>query len=263
MNTYQEQYVRILKREYTTRATRNPKFSLRAFAKLLGISPSTLSEISSGKYGVSLLMAKKITMRLGLETKDKELFVNLVEAAHGRSKIKKSNARKKLHLSNQTVNWNQLDEDRFHLISDWYHVAIMDLISLKDFRVTVESVSKKLGITSTQAEEALKRLDRLSMLDENGQPIRKSHSTSSKVPSQAIRNYHRQMLTLAQNSIDSQSIEERDLSSVVMAVPKEKMTEVKEEIAQFRRRIAQMLHQSTEPKEDIYSLSIQFFRLSS
>ena len=44
----------ILKKELTQRQSNNPAYSLRAFARFLEISPATLSQIISGKRGVSV-----------------------------------------------------------------------------------------------------------------------------------------------------------------------------------------------------------------
>lgn len=54
---------------------RNPRRSMRAFARKLEISPSTLSEILSGKRSITSKMARRIAEKLELdESQSKLLF---------------------------------------------------------------------------------------------------------------------------------------------------------------------------------------------
>src|SRR4051812_17731490 len=54
---------------------RNPRWSLRAFAKQLGVSHSALSEILSGKRALSQKAAVRFAQRLELSPADTKLFL--------------------------------------------------------------------------------------------------------------------------------------------------------------------------------------------
>lgn len=67
-----------LKSEYETRRATNPRFSLRSFARYLGISPTTLSEIFSAKRHPSKNNTQLIAKKLGLNAEDtRELFLQI------------------------------------------------------------------------------------------------------------------------------------------------------------------------------------------
>src|SRR2546430_13739191 len=53
-------YRRVLRKELESRCRTSPRYSLRAFARDLKISPSRLSEILSGKQGLSRAAARGI-----------------------------------------------------------------------------------------------------------------------------------------------------------------------------------------------------------
>ena len=72
-------YRLILKDHLRRRQEINPRYSLRAFAKKLGISPSKVSEVISGKKRISVERGEDVAKKLGLLGKEYELFVISVQ----------------------------------------------------------------------------------------------------------------------------------------------------------------------------------------
>ncbi len=54
-----------LRLEFERRLKRNPRYSLRAFARQIGLQPARLSYVLSGKHGLSRDAAALIASRLG------------------------------------------------------------------------------------------------------------------------------------------------------------------------------------------------------
>lgn len=111
--TYQE----ILKTNLKRRTSLNPRYSLRAFALFLGMAPSKLSEIFSGKKGLSISRALVFCQRLKLKSPDRDFFLLSVQAQHARLKSQKEDAQKKLkelHLS------SQLEKSKTQQRNAWY-----------------------------------------------------------------------------------------------------------------------------------------------
>ncbi|MGZ3710379.1 MAG: hypothetical protein ACXVBE_01430 [Bdellovibrionota bacterium] len=50
--TITQDYREKIRQAMESRAARNPRYSMRSFAKDLGISPSRLSEVLKGRYGL-------------------------------------------------------------------------------------------------------------------------------------------------------------------------------------------------------------------
>ena len=61
---FETDFREVLKQVLQKRAGNNPSYSQRAFARDLGISPSTLSEVLKGRYGLSEKKSREIALNL-------------------------------------------------------------------------------------------------------------------------------------------------------------------------------------------------------
>ena len=75
-----------IQRAFDERRQRNPKYSLRAFARDLSVSVQTLSQILKGHLGLSLSNAQSFAEKLNFSEADKRVFLALVQAKHGRTR---------------------------------------------------------------------------------------------------------------------------------------------------------------------------------
>ena len=89
-------YRLILKQEHHGRVSFNRRYSLRAFARDLGLAPSRLCEIFHYKQGLSRDAAGRIADRLGYDGDRKSYFLDLVTASHARNKKDRENAQNRL-----------------------------------------------------------------------------------------------------------------------------------------------------------------------
>ncbi|MGZ3695672.1 MAG: TIGR02147 family protein, partial [Bdellovibrionota bacterium] len=77
----------------------------------------------------------------------------------------------------------------------------------------------------------------------------------------STRNFHRQLLEKALESLDHDPIEKRDFSSITLPMSASQIPYAKERIRQFRRELAAELGQKTNPKE-VYNLTVQIYPVS-
>lgn len=68
-------YIKLLLNEIDNRKEKNPRYSLRAFARYLGMGPSTLSRILSGRQELSHSACKNIIKKLKFNRDDCVLFI--------------------------------------------------------------------------------------------------------------------------------------------------------------------------------------------
>jgi len=247
--------------------SRNPKYSLRAFAKKLGLAPSALSELLSGKRRITGKLARQILLNLEVTEN-----INIQELIKECSKSRGEVRRESLLETNKSSgtgavaapNYMQVNMDQYHLISDWYYFAILSLSECADFNDDPSAVATRLGLRPAQASAALERLERLGLLarDESGK-LRATgipYSTSSDVASLSIRRSHRQRLELAKESLENDPIEVRDFSGITMAIDPEKIPEAKRRIKEFRRELCAFLESGE--KKAVYLFALQLFPLS-
>ena len=244
--------------EYKFRREKNPSYSLRSFAKRLEIPVGRLTEILSRKRNLTERLAEKISDRLEYGPKIRSNFLKLV-------KPKKINMQSK-HAPDLMIEdssrYEELNADAFNLISDWYHFAILELTEVIDFKSDIAWIAQRLNIQQEFVEDAVKRLFDFGLLAkrENGDwhQTEAILATPSGIPSTAIRNHHRQVLSKANEAILNFPVAERDFSSTTMAVASEQIEDVQTLIKEFRRSLAKKLSESPE-KDRVYCLSIQFF----
>ena len=68
-------YREMLREELQRRTGRNPRYSLRAFAKCLGVDVAALSSVLSLKQTITLRTANKIVSKLDLPEKERDFFL--------------------------------------------------------------------------------------------------------------------------------------------------------------------------------------------
>lgn len=129
--------------------SKNPSFSVRAFAGRLGLQPSATNEILRGERRVSRKMAERIANRLHLDPSER------VELLRG---FEEAKSKKRDEIGGDYL---KLTADQFRILSDWLHFAILNLISTQDFKHDSAWIAKRLAVSESQTKTALDRLLRL------------------------------------------------------------------------------------------------------
>lgn len=255
-------YQNYLKEELKRRKAKNSSYSLRAYARDLGIPSAKLSQYLAGTCGISGKKAAVLAAKLRLSSLEVELFVCAAEAAHSRDVLSKKLAKEKLeHLLAGT--FSQLNVEKFKLIQDWYHLAILELMELKGFQSDNAWIAKTLGISTEQAKSAVQRLERVQLLDRSQQPWQATHKdleTPPETSSRAIREYHRQMMGVVESRFEAVPMEKRELGSVVVAMDQELVPEFKQLLRRFQKEAAALAERS-QHKNSLYALNFQFMPL--
>lgn len=223
-----------------------------------------LSQVLSGTCGISRDRGSVIASGLGLSVEETELFLSLIEAEHGRSPAKRKKAAETLERLQKGDGFGPLDLERFKIISDWYHAALLEVPKLKNFRANTKWLSKRFALDESKVRAAIERLLDFGLLKKEG-PATLARTevhlaTSSGIPSREIREYHSQILAKADQALEDVAITERDFSAITMAIDSSKMEEARKELLKFRRNFCKNI-QSGEEKDRIYCLAIQFFPL--
>ncbi len=227
-----------LESEFVRRKNANPRYSLRAYAKALAIPPGRLSEILSRKRNVSPQLLEKVAERLGLSPNEKIALLP--------QKIKSEDS------------YETLAEDNFSLIAEGAHIAFLCLMETKNFRSDLSWIAKRLGISTVEARAVALRLERLGLIQKERTKWKRTengHKTTNDIPSAALRRSHKETLNLAIAALDSIPVEERDISSMTMAIDPTKLPLAKSLIREFRYRLADLLESGNQ--SEVYHLNVQ------
>jgi len=237
-----------LQMSLVARCQSNPKYSLRSFAKSLNIDSSTLSKILKEKRSITPKMLEHLSERLGLAPDEIELF---------------RTEQKKRKIQGGTKKFKNIEVDRFRMISDWYHYAILELLNLDSFRSDSRWIAKVLNVSVSEINIAIERLIRLDMVYKDKKGNLKSnginHTTiGTPYSASAFRNLQKQILSKAVSACDEIPYEKRDQSSLTVAIDLKSLPAFKSLIKDFRRQLNEMA-QDCEKFSDVYHLSISFY----
>lgn len=256
METVEAYYLTKMKEGLSLKQRNNPLYSLRAYARDIGIHPATLSQIINGKRTLPLKECDRVAKKLNLGPKEHALFKeSLTTKKHLLDAIK-------IPLDDQRL---MLDESYYKIISEWEHYAVLELFELTDFMKTKEEVAAKLDLTLNRTDVVLTNLKlcKLIEVDSNGKLVKvySDVKTSEDISSQALRESHREALQMGIAKIESVPVEWRDFSSSTLAIDMSKLPEAKTIIREFRRKMATLL--ASGDKKEVYQLAVQFYPLSN
>jgi uncharacterized protein (TIGR02147 family) len=238
---------------------------MRSFARDIGVAPGRLSEILAGKAGLSDQSADRIATELALSDKDKTYFRNLAEAEHGRSFARRAKARADAEKFERKYSESPIDVDDFKLISEWRHLAILELISSDKKRITTrETLARKLGLTLENLDQYLQRLVRLRLVEESDDRlIEANHRTSvAATPDHhAVRTFHDSMLSMAKAGLYSKARSHNEYSATLIAVPPNRLEKARSMIKDFWREFCEEMASASNEEARLYCLSVQLFNL--
>ncbi|MCT4641350.1 MAG: TIGR02147 family protein [Bacteriovoracaceae bacterium] len=232
---------------------KNSSFSLRAFARLLEISPASLSEFLNGKRVLSEKMIKKLAIKLSFSPSQYNELIKKINIEKNRLPIKSEhlNLRKKVHLQ----------DDQYFLVADWHYYAILCLVETKDFKKDYEWIARKLNTTASKVKECFERLLRLGYLsfDKSGNIIYEDIEldTTMDIPNTSLKRRHGENLDAAHLALQTQSIERRDFSFMTLAVDHKKIPQVKKMIERFQDELEEFLKDGE--KTQVYEFCMQMF----
>ncbi|HBQ20538.1 MAG: hypothetical protein A2Z91_08020 [Deltaproteobacteria bacterium GWA2_38_16] len=256
-------YRTFLKADLAKRCHTNPRYSLRAYAQYLQMSPAQLSRVLQKKRAISSDKALEISSILNLKGNKREYFCNLIHLDSAKSPMAKEYIENKLKDSRPSKDFYLLEMDIFRMVSDWYHSAILELVECHDFKPSISWIARRLGIPQVEAELAIERLKRLNLLrcdEKKWTKIENSYLASADIPNEAFRKFHKQTLEKAMRSIEEQDVKERNLSSVTVAIDTSKLSEAQQLIRKFRCDMEKLL--SKGQRTEVYQLAVQLFRLT-
>jgi uncharacterized protein (TIGR02147 family) len=242
-----------LQSELVRRCQKNPKFSLRSFARLLQMDYSTLSKILRGQRPVGQRAMRKIAAKLGLGPEQIARF-------SGQAAVEVTET-----LSQ--AEYQRLSLDSFQIISDWYHYAILELMRVEGFKPDPRWIARALGISVAEVQAAVERLERVGIIEiaRDGRWLDRSDGNTTTVGNEftatAFRNLQKQVLERALEALEAVPYELRDQSSMTMAIDSRKLPAARQKIKAFRRELDQFLSRGGK-RDQVYNLSVSLYPLT-
>jgi uncharacterized protein (TIGR02147 family) len=250
--------IAFLRAEFVKRQKNNPRYSLRSYAKTLGVNAGRLSEYLALKRPLSYRTACKISDGLVLSS---DARIKFVEAVLRRVPTKTKAAKQ------ADPSYDFLALDQFEVIAHWQYFAVLNLINTAGFRNDESWIAKRLNVHPIVVRDVLLRLRRLNMVaeDKKHRLIRTNNNwyVGSKDISTALREFHAVSLKKDIESLELVDIKDRDISSIMFPANLKRIPEVKKLIKSFQRKISKLMDDGPSQSQEVYRLAVQQVPLSS
>lgn len=244
------EFTGLLRKVYHLRTSQNSSYSIRAFARDLGVDQSVVTRVMGGKRKPSVKLIEQVSVVLGLSAKDILKATQVARSAKG----------------SEVPEYRDLSIDHFIVASDSCHDAILELIDTADFQGDANWISKRLSLPLNKVKSAIDRLLILEQLKiENGVWTDVSKYTQLHPLDDncvELRKYQRQVLDESAKALGSLPIAERSHTSMTFSASKEKLPELKKLITRFRKEALALMESSLEDKTDVFQLHVGVFPLT-
>lgn len=233
----------------------SPGFSIRALARRLDVSPSFLSRVMNGIKPIPEKLLPRLAAALDVEP---ELLSKPAPSA--------SRSPEKIDLSAHQ-DWQLAESETMQLLRNWFYLPIMELTLLSDFEGGAEEIARRLRLSQTATDIALRELMALGLVtceDGRYRKTRRKLKFAAAKSTNLIRRFHHEMLEKAQEELRTATSEDdfqkRMMTGIVVTANPERLQAAQKKLADCLMEIANDL--TSEAGTEVYHLSAQLFPLT-
>ncbi len=247
---------------------RTAAFSWRDFAARAGYSsPVFLKLVCDGKNGLSRKVVCRVGEAMNLAGYELDYFKNLVEFNQAKRDADRKAAYENMRAIAKEHKVGAIDDTHYSYFSSWVYPTIRELAPTMGCAESAEMAKRCVPkVSAAEVENAVRFLMDNGMLkvDANGkyEMTEKSIATGPiPVASLAIRNFHRQMSTLALDTLDTIPTSERNFSTLTLGLSKNSYEQILKELEEFRRKVVAITTNDNE-SDRVYQMNFQLFPLT-
>lgn len=249
-----------LRIELESRSKRNSRYTLRMFARHLGISPTSLSDVLNEKRKLSPRMGERISHRLQLNEQLRVRFINLVNLEQNRSRESKLRARLRLRRKSLSE-IEQITEAQINQCSTWLHLSILEYIYLNPGEQNSDALAKIMRVEASDVNRAISHLKASGLLrfqDSNPNDLTSNHellTSTAGTPSLAIQRFHRSLLEKISQDIPRIGPDRRLNEAGIFSLSENDFSKIKEIVKNTYEEIIEVIN-SSEQANNIYAISL-------
>ena len=249
-----------------------PSYSETAFIMKAGLGANSrgyLGLIIRRKRNLSAKTILGFSKALKLSQKEALFFENLV--LYNQSKSEKDKnlyfERMKKHIKGRRTDSFNLLESQYNYFTNWYVVAIRELVALKDFSEDALWIIRMLRnrVNKKEVIGAIEDLLNLGLLARNSEGrLYQSNEivrfVCDDMKFSVVSKIHRQILDNAKISIDEDPYESRSTSAIVLAADSSRFDEMREEIKEIRKYLSAKYGSYDKEADSVFTLGFQIFQ---
>jgi uncharacterized protein (TIGR02147 family) len=248
--------------------SKNPRYSLRAFALKLEMPAGFLSQVLSGSRNLSVANALKVAAILALKPDQTDLFLKMVEVELVTNLNFKEKLRLEIASMKEKITRISVDLQRFQTLSEWYSIPVLEMMSSPLYQTNVYQLAIDLGVSPLEVEKCLEQMTSLGFITRQVLPdqtvrYQKAESyilISSELDQLAIKQFNGYMLEKMKRALYDQSPKERYSGSETLMIDPAQLPEAAAIINQCLDDLL-LLFAKGENKTHLYHAGIHLFSL--
>jgi len=240
----------LLKKELKKRQDKNPRYSLRSFARDLKISPSMISRFLAGEREPSPETLGQILDCLDL---DPSLKKQIVDSLVSQQDFKIP----------QDADYVELNAGQLAKLNHWLFFALLELLRSPRRKFSISKIAKALSQPEKLIEEKVEILLEMGLLKKTQSGFKSMESKqTAKTTRSVLDQIHAGYLDQAKLSMSSSKEEQRSISGITVLSNPARIAEAAERIKIFRRTLASFLAVRPEDQDEkLYRVQIALFPL--
>ncbi|MDB5105239.1 MAG: hypothetical protein JWP91_2928 [Fibrobacteres bacterium] len=259
-------YRQFLRDFYNQQKKTNTFFSYRYIGNKVGMDSSFLIKVLQGHLHVAEDRIEKFHKICNFNDKEAQYFEALVHFNKAKSE-KESKLYFEKMLSINKAKSDKIVESQYEFFQKWYYSAVWALLDGAPFKGDIKDLGNMLtpAIGLKEAKAAIKLLEDLKLIvqDADGayRAVGLNLTTGKEWRSVAIMQYQREMIKLAEESLERFRKEERDISTLTVNIPESAIPEIRDLTGEFRESLKKLVNSYTET-DRVYQMNIQMFPLT-
>lgn len=243
---WQPVFRQALCRDYEESKKKNARYSIRSYARFLGIPASTLSLVMRGKSQIRARRAAEIISKFKTTKTEKNYLLYLM----GESLLQ--------------VQRKDIGQAQYSILTDWIYLAVLYFFELDLPDKSPSHLAKRLCVPVAKINYVIQVLKSNGLLKENQNGelsvSQEQLNTSDDISDELIKQHHKMNLQLSERVLDSMPVEKRDYTSYTFSTNSSQYLALKKEIRQFYEKISATMEHAPN-KDEVYRISIQLHPL--
>jgi uncharacterized protein (TIGR02147 family) len=264
-------YQEYLREVYNAEKKQDELFSYRVLSAACDMDASLLVKILQGKRHLSRDGVDKLSKVLRLDVKRADYFRELVAFAKASKDV---DVRKHFETLQRMrpAECRLIEDDKYRYFQHWYFPAIRSALEVFPYRGNQDATA--LGkrfqpmLAAQQVSEAMDVLLRLGLivLSNEGRylPAAAHLTTGERWQSAAVREFQRQVIRLAEESVEGVPKHLRDVSTLTLSLDANQIERIRAVLAEARRSVVRQVDaMPPDSCNAVYQLNMQLFPVLS
>lgn len=252
----------ILTREFTRRVGKNGRYSMRAYANFLGLHPSALSRVLTGKWDLTTSSGIRIAKKLLLPIEERRRFMRSVLEARTKKELKRIG--QLIEAPDLRPTPKKISEELYAKVARLESLALLQLTFAKDFRPDIDWIAEALDMNPSDVKELVATLLKSGLLKKVGDTFVNAEAHMTAVESVSTNESRKKLqieiLTAAVKAIEDVPFDERLNYGMTMTIDPSKLPLVREKVMAFIETLSDDLE--CDDRCRVYQLGVSLFPLS-